>query len=227
MRPYPVSHSSLSRFINCPKQFYELRVVKRVKDEQNEASIWGDRVHKSFEQTLKGEAELPPEMACYQGYLDEIKKVTGKMSVEVKLAIDNNLQPCDFYAANAFLRCIVDVLHVQEERALTMDHKTGKPRPSRQLKLTALILFHHLPQIQICKTGYFWLKTNTRNTEIYTREQIPELWQEFLPDLRQFKQAFETDTWQPRQSGLCNGWCPVHDCEYWKPKGSSTLRRRG
>ena len=34
----------------------------------------------------------------------------------------------------------------------------------------------------------------------------------------QYAQAFKTDTWQPRPSGLCNGWCPVKTCEFWQPK---------
>jgi hypothetical protein len=39
-----------------------------------------------------------------------------------------------------------------------------------------------------------------------------------VPDLKQYATAFKTDVWQPRQSGLCNGWCPVTECEFWKPK---------
>jgi len=224
MKPLPISHSSLNRFVTCPKQYHALKIVRTVKDAPNEASIWGDRVHKTFEAVLKDDEPLPPDLVDYQGYLDEIRKVTGTMRVEAELAIDSNLQPCSFHAPNVFMRCIIDVLHLQEDRALAMDHKTGKPRASRQLQMTALIVLHHFPHIQTCKTGYFWLKTNSKNTEEYTREQIPELWQEFLPDMQQYKQAFEQDVWQPRQSGLCSGWCPVHDCEYWRPKGNSRRR---
>jgi hypothetical protein len=44
------------------------------------------------------------------------------------------------------------------------------------------------------------------------------LWSKFVPDLRQYMEAFKTETWQARPSGLCNGWCPVTECEHWKPK---------
>ena len=47
---------------------------------------------------------------------------------------------------------------------------------------------------------------------------IKGIWKKFIPDLRQYAEAFKTDTWQPRQSGLCNGWCPVKECEFWKQK---------
>ena len=50
------------------------------------------------------------------------------------------------------------------------------------------------------------------------RDQIDQLWAPFIGDLKQYMQAFREDIWQPRQSGLCNGWCPVTDCEFWKPK---------
>jgi CRISPR/Cas system-associated exonuclease Cas4 (RecB family) len=225
MKPLPVSHSRLSQFVNCPKQYHEVIVLKRVQDSVTEEGIWGNRVHKHFEQSLKSNTPLPEEFGAYQAYLDEIRKVTGEMQVEVKLAIDTNLQPCDFFAPNVFMRAVADVLHLQQARALAMDHKTGKPKTeSRQLMMTALLVFHTYPHIEVCKTGYFWLRTQSKTTEVFYREQLQDMWQELLPDIKQYKHAFDTDTWQPRQSGLCNGWCPVHDCEYWRPKGNSRRR---
>jgi hypothetical protein len=50
------------------------------------------------------------------------------------------------------------------------------------------------------------------------RDQIGAVWGEFLPNLKQYAQAFKEDIWQPRQSGLCGGYCPVTDCEFWRPK---------
>jgi hypothetical protein len=69
---------------------------------------------------------------------------------------------------------------------------------------------------------YYWTQTKSTNGQTFERKQIPEMWQEFLPGLKQYAQAFHEDIWQPRQSGLCKGWCPVTDCEFWAPK-----RRKG
>ena len=68
------------------------------------------------------------------------------------------------------------------------------------------------------RAEYYWTQTKTTNGMTITRDQIPAIWREFLPALKQYAEAYATDTWQPRQSGLCNGWCPVTDCEFWRPK---------
>src|SRR5512146_2975121 len=99
------------------------------------------------------------------------------MFVECKYSLNSKLQPCGFFADDCWVRCIIDVLHVNGERALALDHKTGKRKPaSRQLKLSALLIFAHHPEVQLVKTGFFWLKTQERDVEEYRREQIPELW---------------------------------------------------
>jgi hypothetical protein len=35
-----------------------------------------------------------------------------------------------------------------------------------------------------------------------------------VPDLKQMVEAYKTDTWQARQSGLCKRHCAVVDCEF-------------
>lgn len=46
------SYSSLNQFLTCGKQYHEVRVLKRFKDEPSEQLLWGDRVHKYMEQKL-------------------------------------------------------------------------------------------------------------------------------------------------------------------------------
>ena len=47
--PMPLSFSRLSTFEQCPAQFDYLYVSKRVQNTMNEASEYGDRVHKVLE----------------------------------------------------------------------------------------------------------------------------------------------------------------------------------
>jgi hypothetical protein len=225
-KPLPWSHSSLTSFVNCPKQYYEVKVIKRVKDVEGEAAQWGNRVHEAFELYLRDGVALDEELEQYRGYLDAIKSVRGELFVEQELALNTKLQPCDFYSSDTWVRGICDVLHIQEHRALAMDHKTGKRKAdSRQMKLMALLIFAHYPQVEEVKVGFFWLKTHEKDTDKFVRAQIPQLWLEFMPDLQQFRVAFENDVWQPRQSGLCYGWCPVTTCEFWKPKSTNRKGR--
>ena len=54
--------------------------------------------------------------------------------------------------------------------------------------------------------------------KVWGRAEIEALWNLFIGDLRQYAEAFKGDVWQPRPSGLCNGWCPVKTCAHWKPR---------
>ncbi len=224
MRPLPWSHSSKEDFKNCPKAFYEKRVAKSVVDPPNEAGDWGNYVHKEFEKWLNArfsdrDPPLPADCEQYRPYLQAIAARPGLMYVECKYAITRGLQPCDFFAEDVWCRAILDVIHVKDDKAWVQDHKTGKRKhDTRQLKLCALMVFIHHPQVNTVYTAYNWLVDGATDREKYTRDQEAELWGEFLPDLMAYKQAFHTMTFNPKPSGLCNGWCPVTSCEFWKPK---------
>jgi hypothetical protein len=98
-------------------------------------------------------------------------------------------------------------------------HNTGKMHSKfKQLKLFALNTFAMFPDVFYVDVRYYWTQHQQATGEQYTRAMIPQLWSAFTPDLRQYVEAFKTDTWQPRPSGLCAGWCPVTECEFWKPK---------
>lgn len=219
MRPKPWSHSALDAFKNCPRAFHETRVTKTVTETKGEATIWGEEVHKHFEDRLTDGVVLPPTLETHEDFLHRLESMPGQQTVEEKIALDMNGQPCAFFANGVWYRGVIDFKKVHGEHALLIDHKTGKHHSKfGQLKLFALHTFAAHPEVNTIRSEYYWTQTKTTNGETYTRDQIPALWAGFIPDLRQYAQAFKTDTWQPRQSGLCNGWCPVTTCEFWRPK---------
>lgn len=224
MKPLPISFSNLDKFTNCPKAFYEIKVAKSIVETQGEAAKWGDYVHKEFENYLssRGLYTLPTNLEEYRQYLDTILAQVGEQDgfhVELPMAIDTALTPCDFFAPGVFARGYADVLRIRGDRAYILDHKTGKrKRDSKQMKMMALLCFATFAQVQRTRVGFAWLKDKATDAAEYTRVQIADLWNEFLPEITQFRNAFRDDIWQPRQSGLCHGWCPVKSCEFWKPK---------
>lgn len=235
MKPLPWSYSALSDFLNCPKAYYEKRVAKSVEDPPNDAGLAGDFMHKAFEAYLRNGTPLPkgyPENirdwpegikppAHYKEYLDAILSSSGDMYVEQKYAINSAMEPCDFFDADVYCRAILDVLHINGQRARVLDHKTGRRKQdTRQLKLNALIVMIHHPEVMVVKTGYAWLKEERIDIESYVRSNEAELWDDFMPDLTRYKTAFRQEIFVARPSGLCNGWCPVTSCEFWKPKRS-------
>lgn len=219
MIPFAWSYSSLSDFINCPRQFYEKRVVKSIKEEESEQMRYGNYVHKAFELRIKNKTPLPPDLAPHEGMMQKFEQRVGTIHTEKKIALNRQLQPCGFFDADVWWRGIID-LHVVHDRVVTVtDHKTGKVhRDFKQLKLFALWLFAKYPTVNVVNVEYYWTQTQSFTGNQYSRDQMREMWSEFVPHLKQYKEAFRTDTWQERPSGLCNGWCPVTSCQFWKPK---------
>lgn len=219
MTPLPWSHTSLSDFENCPRAFHEKRIVKSVKEERTEALIWGERVHKAFEDRLKLGVVLPPELSEHEEYLKSLQRLPGTSFTEQQVALSRKMKPCGFFAHDVWFRGIIDYQKLSAQTAQLRDYKTGKPHTKfQQLKLFALHTFAAQPLVTKVEVKYYWTTTREETGEIYTRDMIPQLWGEFIPALKQYAEAFKTDTWQPRQSGLCHGWCPVTGCEFWKPK---------
>jgi hypothetical protein len=223
MTPKPWSHSALDDFKNCPRAYYEKKVAKSVVETKGEATIWGEQVHKHFEEFLTDGVALPPELACHEPFLLRLLGLEGMRFVEEKIALNTAVKPCAFFGDDVWFRGVIDFGVVNGEFARLIDHKTGKHHTKfNQLKLFALWTFAAYPTVNQVRCEYYWTQTMTLGGETYTRDQISKLWATFIPDLKQYAEAFKTDTWQPRQSGLCRGWCPVTDCEFWSPR-----RQRG
>jgi hypothetical protein len=217
MKPIAWSYSSLDDFCSCPRAFYEKRIAKSVREEQSEQMLWGNEVHKAFELRMIEKKPLPDTLAQHEDFLQRLEGLPGEFWAERKIALSRDFRPCTFFDKRTWFRGIIDYTKVHGDHALIMDYKTGKPHSKfKQLKLFALYIFMERPDVHTVHAEFYWTKTRTTTGETYSRDD--NLWQSFVPDLRQYAEAFKTDTWQPRQSGLCNGWCPVKECEFWKPR---------
>lgn len=223
MKPKAWSHSALDTFENCPKQYYETKIAKRWPFQETSEMIWGRRVHKDFENFLLYGSPLPADVAMHAEFLQWFKDQPGELAGEEKIALDTQLRQCAYFAKDVevWYRGQVDARKRDRlaGRSYILDHKTGKVKNDyTQLKGFAMWEFLTQPDIHECKVEYYWTQIRGSNGETYRREQLPELIQHFVPALNRFADAFLTNTWIPKQSGLCNGWCPVTTCEFWRPK---------
>ena len=215
-KPLPWSYSALSKFSTCPHQFYETRILNNFKDEPGEAALWGTFVHKCIEDAVRDGAPMPDNTKKYGPQVwSSINGLAGAMP-EKKLAINTKMEPCEW--KDRWCGSISDILKVRGVEADVIDWKLGKIKPSTQLKLNALMVFYNYPEVERVNTRFAWLQFGTNSDDVHTRDRIPELWKSFEKDLTQYAQAFRTDTWQKRPSGLCNGWCPCDTCPNWRPK---------
>lgn len=233
MKPLPWSFSALSAYKTCPKQYSEIKVYKNVVEEQGQAAAWGNYIHEQIENYYKTRGDIPENMQPYMPQVRAAIEWTGgdrvhggspgrrgrQMYFEQQMAISTKMKKCDWFATDVWSRAIADVLVIDDTTAYVVDWKTGKVKPdNKQLKLFALFVFYHFPYVVNCHTSFEWLQHNQHTRAEFSVLDVPVLWNEFTPDLKEYRDAFITETWQPRPSGLCNGWCPVQDCQHWKPK---------
>ena len=219
MKPIPWSHSSLEDFVNCPRSYHAKRIAKTVKQVQGEEAKWGEYVHKQFEDRQGTQVPLPPELVEHEPFMLKLEAMPGNFFTEQKIALDRKLVPCSFFSTGVWFRGIVDYTKIFEGAADIYDYKSGKPHDKWvQLALCAIHTFIMHPEVQLVRAHYYWTKTMSVTNRVYLRDDMEAMWNLVIPNLKQYAEAFKTDTWQPRKSGLCNGWCPVTSCENWKPK---------
>ena len=102
-------------------------------------------------------------------------------------------------------------------RHMLVTHNTGKVKTDGdQLKLFAAATFAQHPHLETVKTGYLWLAADKTTAQDFKKEDVPVIWQEFLPRIQRMEKAQEDDKWLPNPSGLCKAWCPVGKklCEF-------------
>jgi hypothetical protein len=211
------SYSALTAFETCPRRFELTRVTRKVKEPQTEATVWGNKVHKALEDFARSGKPLTPDMEKYAKYVNKILSYEGKKVVEERVALDRNFRQTTWMAKDVWVRGIIDIGVVGSEKAYLLDWKTGKRRPdSNQLKLFAALAFAMYPWIDKVVTGFIWLKSGEFDKEVFTRDQLPEIWNEFMPRLARVAIAYDQDKWTPKPSGLCKNWCPVgrQNCEF-------------
>lgn len=223
MKPQAWSHTALDSFENCPKQYYETKVLKRWPFVTTPEMSWGRDVHKAFEDFLLLGTPLPADLKAHEEFLARFKAEPGELAGEERIALDTTMQQCGYFdkVRQVWYRGQVDARKRDLASGVShiLDHKTGRVKNDyTQLKGFAMFEFLTQPQIHTCNVEYYWTQIRGANGETYHREQLPEIIAFFAAKLHRYADAFLTDTFPPKQSGLCNGWCPVTTCEFWRPK---------
>lgn len=213
------SYSSLTAFETCGHRYYTTRVAKTIVEPMGEAAKHGDDVHKALEVSVLKQQPLPDKYKEWQPIAMKLMSAKGKRSAELKLAINKSFQPVSWFDKTAWCRGIVDIVVENNTKAWAGDYKTGKRKPdSTQLMLFAGLLFHHKPYLESITTSFIWLKDNKIDTDKFSRGEVGNIWQEFMPRVQRLELAYKNDKWVKKPSGLCNGWCPVKTCEFWKER---------
>lgn len=211
----PQSPSSLQTFLTCPRQYFAKYISKEVEFTGNKHTIFGSKVHKVFEDYLKGSGQgqqtLPDFLLPAKKYLDKMKKSSTCLA-EVKLAIDKNNNLVDWFDKSAYQRCIIDALLVNKDEniVLCIDWKTGKKRDNQtQHDFIKKCAGAKYPNATIY-TLFIYLFAGQSTLQVFKHDPLTEL----DNSMRQLEQAYELGIFPPKTSGLCKGWCDVLSCAF-------------
>jgi hypothetical protein len=213
------SFSSLKEYVNCPRQYQELKVLKRFEKKATEQMLYGTVVHKVCEDYVAEGKPLEKNYLRFKPVLDSLIEIPGTKYPEYQMALTRDKVPCAFGDKNRWVRGIVDLLIVDGDHAFIVDYKTGSNRypDPKQLKLMALMTFAHFPEVKVIKAGLLFVMHESFMSEEYTRDKIPKLWSYFSSDLERLNISYENNIWNPNPTPLC-GWCPVKTCEFHKER---------
>jgi hypothetical protein len=140
----------------------------------------------------------------------------GEKYGEMKMCLNNAFEPVDWFAKDAWVRAIIDLLIVKGDTAILVDWKTGKKRIDfTQLRLSAAVLARLMPEIKNFKLVFVWLRESSVSSETITLADIKSVWMEILPRVKEIEIAKQTTSFPATESPLCR-WCPVTQCPHWQ-----------
>ena len=213
------SYSGLKDFINCPRQYNEVKVLKRYEKKATVEMRYGTQVHSALEDYVKEGKPLAKNYEHFGKQLDPLRDMEGVKYPEYRMALTINRQPCTFGAKDYWVRGIADLMVVDGDQGYIVDYKTGSNRypDPKQLQLMALMGFEYFPEVTHFKAGLLFVAHNDFVTSEYRREKIDKYWDDFAPSLQRLQLSYENGVWQENPTPLC-GWCPVSDCTHYKGK---------
>lgn len=217
------SYSSIKTFDQCPKKYYHLKVVKDVKDDPGEAADYGTAVHLAAEEFIRDGKPIPEKFAYMRPIVERLAALKGEKHAELKLGVKRHLTgyaPCGFFDKDVWWRGVADLLVIDGKRAWCVDYKTGKNAryaDTKQLDLLAGAVFTHFPQVEKIKSSLIYVVSGDLIPTEHRVAQRDQYMSVFDKQLDQLEAAMDNGIWNAKTSPLC-GWCPVTDCEHWKPR---------
>jgi hypothetical protein len=212
------SYSNLSLYQQCPKKYFHLKVAKDVKEPPSDALTFGNEIHKIAQEYIENDKPIPEKFQReMQAPLDRLKAIPGQKLCENKLGLTADFKPCGFFDRNVWWRGIADIIILQDDKAYTVDYKTGKSSKYadlKQLEILSLAIFKHFPNVKKVKAGLMFLFAEDFVRTEYLAEQQSDLWVSWVADVGQLEASVQNKVWNPKPNFTCRGYCPVTSCDH-------------
>jgi CRISPR/Cas system-associated exonuclease Cas4 (RecB family) len=218
-KPIQWSFSSLKDFIGCPKRYYEVKVAKNFETKITQAITYGKEVHSALEYYVRDGKALPKNYERFKETLDALVAIPGQRYCEHEMGLMADGTPCKFSDKNRWVRGIADLLIVDGQTAYVVDYKTGNDKypDLDQLKLMALMVFAHFPEVNLVKGALLFILKDNLISQDYERKDIDAIWETFTPKVKRLELSYQTNEWPANPTPLC-GYCPVSTCEFCKER---------
>lgn len=230
MKEFAWSYSALTTFELCPKKYYHLYFLPKghpdkVKDSDSSFSADGKIVHDAMKARVIDGTPLPLNLRHYEKTAARFAAAPGEKHGEMKLAINRQFEPVDYFANDVFVRVVIDLAVIQKPgtgpgtgTALVVDWKTGKVKDDpTQMALNAAVLSRWMPEIGLFKTLFVWLQSSNLTPHSYPLSKFTAVWNDLLPRVAKIEEARKTTTFPAKEGPLC-GWCPVKSCPHYKDR---------
>jgi len=212
------SYSAIKDFEGCARRYHEVRILKKFRSQETEATLYGTAVHKAFEEYIRDDKPLPAQFKMFEVFIAPLKKVRGSVLCEHRLAVRADFTPCDFFDKDVWFRGVPDFLAVNKTRARVADYKTGKSArfaDPDQLELMAAMVMSHYPEVQrVSGILIFVVAQKVVLSEFY-RADLPNIWSKWAGRASMIQSAVEHGAWGATPSPLCR-FCPltIEACEH-------------
>ena len=220
------SYSSISCFHEvCPRQYYERYVSKTAPFVDSPELRKGKEDHKSLELRLLHDQALPEHLAVCEPICVAVES-RGIPQLEVKMAVDKDLQETGFWDGDAWIRGALDLNLMPRDwsNAFVIDWKTGKNREAGkeplQLMLSAAYVMAYYPECQsVVAANVYTVSGKMGTVHTWQRSELPTIWRTVVPLITEIENALDRgpDGFPERPSGLC-GYCPVLKCQHNRSK---------
>ena len=212
------SYSSVKQFENCPRQYNEVRILKKFKQSDTEATLYGTAVHKAFEEYILHRTPLPAQFSQFERYVNPLLAVEGEIHCEEKMGIRADFSPCGFFAKDVWFRGVPDFMAINRDKriARVADYKTGKSSrfaDKAQLELMAAMIMSHYPEIDTVKGVLLFVVAGDIIRSEYTRAHLPDIFSRWAGRAGAIENALNLNVWNPRSGPLCK-FCPVTTCDH-------------
>ena len=227
------SFSKLRDYRTCPRKFNEVTRLKKFEEQRNPALDAGDSLHAAFKRRVEQGLPMPTAFEHLNDWGDEAAQVLHPLQItmcEKEIALTRDLKTTGYFDNNVWFRGKLDWVTLYPTKngesfvARVVDYKTGKPSDEIiQLALYAQCVFSAWPDVVGVRTEYWWTQIHDKSHEMFTRDDMKELWAELLPELTAMEQAQKDNNYPARRNGLCKNYCPVFTCEHNGKRGSTSL----